>query len=187
MRKRLILITSLLCLIVNAGFAQKTTQPVATTVPFEVSQDGHIFLRVRVNDSSPVLFGLDSGFEQSAIITRQAKALNLKLYGESQVTGGGENTQEFFLTRDVSFALSGVKVNFKEVGVLSLDFPSPTPNEAIGGTLGYDFINRFAVEIDFSKSELSLYDRRTYRYHGTGSILPIAMLDNNPCIKATVT
>jgi len=44
-----------------------------------------------------------------------------------------------------------MKVNFKEVGVLSLDFPSPMPNETISGILGYDFIKRFAVEIDFSK------------------------------------
>ena len=100
-------------------------------------------LRVRVNDSSPVLFGLESGFEQSAITAKQAKALNLKVYGEAQVAGGGEDTQEFSLTRDISFELSGMKVNFKEVGVLSLDFPSPMPNETISGILGYDFINRF--------------------------------------------
>jgi len=34
-----------------------------------------------------VLFGLDSGFEQSAITAKQAKALNLKVYGEAQVAG----------------------------------------------------------------------------------------------------
>ena len=187
MRKRPTLITSILFLIVNAGFVQTRTQHDGRTIPLEVSRDGHIFLRVRVNDSAPVLFGLDSGFEQSAITAKQAKALNLKVYGEAQVAGGGENTEEFSLTRDVSFELSGVKVNFKEVGVLSLDFPSPTPNETISGILGYDFINRFAVEIDFSKKVMSLHNPRTYRYRGTGSILPIKMLDNNPCIKATVT
>ena len=57
-------------------------------IPFEMSDDGHIFLRVRANNSEPLLFGLDSGFEQSAITTKQAKALNLNLYGETQVTGG---------------------------------------------------------------------------------------------------
>jgi len=187
MRRRLILITCLLVLIVHPGFAQRRTQSGARTVPLEVSPDGHIFLRVRVNDSAPVLFGLDSGFEQSAITAKQAKALNLKVYAEGQVAGSGENTQEFSLTRNVSFELSGVKVNFREVGVLSLDFASPTPNETIGGILGYDFINRFAVEIDFSKNVMSLHSPRTYRYRGSGSILPIKMLDNNPCVEATVT
>jgi len=187
MRKRLILITCLLFLIVNAGFAQTKTQSKAKTVPLEVSQEGHIFLWVRVNDSAPVLFGLDSGFEQSALTAKQAKALNLKVYGEAQVAGGGENTQDFSLTRDVSFELSGVKVKFTEVGVLALDFPSPTPNETIGGILGYDFINRFAVEIDLSKKVMSLHNPATYRYRGSGTILPIKMVDNNPCIEATVT
>src|ERR1044071_373983 len=71
MRRRLILITCLLVLIVNAGFAQRRTQSGARTVPLEVSRDGHICLRVRVNVSAPVLLGLDSGFEQSAITAKQ--------------------------------------------------------------------------------------------------------------------
>ena len=187
MRKLLSLVTCLLFLVVTTGFAQTKTQHDVRTIPLEVSPEGHIFLRVRVNDSTPVLFGLDSGFEQTAITAKQAKALNLRVYGEGEVAGGGEKTEEFFLTRNVSFDLSGVKVKFKEVGVLSLNFPSPTPEETIGGILGYDFINRFAVEIDFSKKVMSLHNPRTYRYRGTGTILSIKMLDNNPCIEAIVT
>jgi hypothetical protein len=187
MQKRIPLITCLLLVIINAGFGQTRTQLNARTVPIQVSPDGHIFVQVRVNDSSPVLFGLDSGFEQSAITAKQAKALNLTVYGEAQVAGGGENTQEFSLTRNVSIELSGMKVNLKEVGVLSLDFPSPIPNETISGILGYDFMSRFAVEIDFSRKVMSLYDPKTYRYHRTGTILRIKMLDNNPCVEATVT
>src|SRR5215218_7853785 len=72
-------------------------------IPFEVSNDGHIFLHVRVNSSEPLLFGLDSGFEQSAISATTAKALSLKVYDDSQVIGGGEDTERFSFTKDVSF------------------------------------------------------------------------------------
>jgi hypothetical protein len=156
-------------------------------IPFEVSNDGHIFLHVRVNSSEPLVFGLDSGFEQSAISTTTAKALNLKLYGDSQVTGGGEDTERFSLTKDVSFDVSGVKFKLKEVGVLALDFASSAPNKPIAGILGYDFISRFVVEINFPNNFINLYNPRSYRYRGGGNILPIKMIDNYASIPVTVS
>jgi hypothetical protein len=156
-------------------------------IPFEMSDGGHIFLRVRANNSEPLLFGLDSGFEQSAITTKQAKALNLKLYGDTQVTGGGENTEDYSFAKDVSFDLPGVNFKLKEIGVLALDFPSPAPGEAIGGILGYDFISRFVVEINFANKVINLYKPQNYRYRGSGSILPVKMLDNYPSIPAIVS
>jgi hypothetical protein len=171
---------------INVGNAQTNNKNRAQTIPIKISDSGHIFLRVRVNDSQPLLFGLDSGFEQTAITTKQAKALNLKLYGESQATGVGENTEDFSFTKDVSFDLSDTKFKLKEIGVLALDFPSPVPNEAIAGILGYDFISRFVVEIDFAGKAVNLYNPRGYHYRGRGNILPIKMIDNYPSIQATV-
>ena len=43
-------------------------------IPFEISGGGHIFLRVRVNDSGPLWFGLDSGAESTLIRKEQAAA-----------------------------------------------------------------------------------------------------------------
>ena len=170
----------------NTVVAQSNSKNHAQKIPFEISDSGHIFLRVRVNNSEPLLFGLDNGFEQSAITTKQAKVLNLKLYGKTQTTGGGENTEDFSFTKDVSFDLSSVNFKLKEIGVLALNFPSPTPDEAIGGILGYDFISRFVVEINFTNKVINLYNPQSYRYRGRGNILPIKMLDNYPSIPATV-
>lgn len=175
---------SLICS--NAIVAQTSGKNRAQTIPIEISESGHVFLRVRVNNSEPLLFGLDSGFEQSAISAKQAKALNLKLYGEAQVTGGGENTEDISFTKNVAFDLSGVKFKLQEVGVLALDFPSSVPGETTGGMLGYDFISRFVVEIDFMNKVINLYNPRGYRYRGRANILPIKMLDNYPSIPATV-
>ena len=171
----------------NSVVAQSNDKKLPQTIPLEISSDGHIFLRVRINDSEPLLFGLDSGFEQSAITTKQAKALKLELYGETQVTGGGESTEDFSFIRDVSFDLSGVKFKLKEIGVLALDLPAPVPDETIGGILGYDFISRFVVELDFAHQVINLFNPREFRYRGRGSILSVKMLDNNPAVQATVT
>lgn len=156
-------------------------------IPLVFSDKGHMFLRVRVNNSQPLLFGLDSGFEQTAITMKQAKALSLKTFGETKAAGVGEGEADIAFARNVRFDLPSVNFQLKEIGVLALDFPSPVAGESIAGILGYDFISRFVVRINYSEKVLDLYHPRTYRYRGRGEILPIKMIDNYPAIPATVT
>ncbi len=158
----------------------------AVGVPLLFSAKGHMFVRVRVNDSAPLLFGLDSGFEQTAITTKQATALKLKTYGGAKTNGVGEGEADISFARNVSFDLSGVKFHLSEIGVLALDFPSPVADEPIAGILGYDFISQFVVSINYADNSMSLYSPRAYRYRERGDILPITMIDNYPTITATV-
>ncbi|HKP37636.1 MAG TPA: retropepsin-like aspartic protease [Pyrinomonadaceae bacterium] len=170
----------------HANSVDPSNSASAQSIPIEFSDKGHMFLRVRVNNSHPQLFGLDSGFEQTAITTRLAKALNLKLYGESKVTGVGEGDADIAFARNVRFELPGTSFQIKEVGALDLDFPSPIPGEPIAGILGYDFISRFVVKIDYVGKVMELHAPRGYRYRGSGSILTIRMIDNYPSVPATV-
>lgn len=158
----------------------------ALAIPLEFSDKGHIFVRVRVNNSEPMLFGLDSGFEQTAVTTKFAKTLKLKLFGDSKASGAGEREADIAFTRNVRFDLPGVGFQLREIGVLALDFQSPTPGESIAGILGYDFISRFVVKLNYDGKVLDLYAPRNFRYRGKGEILPIKMVDNYPSIHATV-
>lgn len=157
------------------------------SIPFEISEGGHIFMRVRVNGSGPLWFGLDSGAEQTLISQREADALKLKVRGGMQAAGGGEETVDFAVARNVSFNLEDAGFILKEVGVLPLEFSSPVSDEKVGGLLGYDFISRFVVEIDYAGRVIKLYDPRSYRYRGRGEIIPVRMLDNNPHIPLRVS
>lgn len=167
--------------------SQFTKGESALKIPFQITDGGHIFLNVRVNNNSvPLRFGLDSGAEQTLIGSKQAKALNLKLRGEMKAAGGGETEVDFSLTDNVSFDLPGVKFALKEVGVLPLEFAPPVAGESVGGILGYDFISRFVVEVDYAAHVINLYHPRKYRYRGNGQSISIKMLDNNPHISAKV-
>ena len=159
----------------------------AKAIPLVFSVKGHMFLRVRVNDSAPLLFGLDSGFEQTAITSKQAKTLSLKTYGDTKTTGVGEDEANVSFARNVRFHLPGVNFRLAEIGVLALDFPSPIPDEPIAGILGYDFFRQFVVSVNYVDHSIDVYSSRTFRYRGRGDILPIRMVDNNPSIPATVT
>ncbi len=155
-------------------------------IPFELSGGGHIFLRVRVNDSGPLWFGLDSGAESTLIRKEQAAALKLTLEGETQAAGGGEGTVEFSTARKVTFELPGLTLILPEVGVVPLQFPAPVAGESVGGILGYDFISRFVMEIDYAAQVINLHEPAKYNYRGRGEIIPVKMLDNNPYVQMRV-
>jgi hypothetical protein len=158
----------------------------AARIPFEINAGGHIFLRVRVNGSTPLLFGLDSGAEGTLVSAEQATALNLELEGETQAAGGGEGTVEFSTSRDVKLGLADVTVTLPEVGVIPLKIPSPVAGESVAGILGYEFMSMFVVEIDYAAQVINLHEPAGYRYRGRGEIIPIRMMDNNPYIPLTV-
>ena len=54
------------------------------------------------------------------------------------------------------------------------------------GILGYDFIRRFVVAIDFVKQELRLYDARSFKYDGPGESIPVTFSGNHPHVDAEV-
>jgi PDZ domain len=43
----------------------------------------------------------------------------------------------------------------------------------LGGLLGYDFLSRFVVEIDYEKKLLTLHDPKTWSYSGAGYAVPV--------------
>lgn len=154
-------------------------------VPFEITDGGHVLVRVSVNGSEPLWFGVDTGNEQTLISQRQAAALNLKLRPEGQAEGSGESPVDFALVKNVSFNLSGVKFVLGEIGVLPLELSSAS-GPAIVGLLGYDFISRFVVEVDYETKIMTLHRPRGYRYRGKGESIPVRMMDNNPHVRVSV-
>jgi hypothetical protein len=54
------------------------------------------------------------------------------------------------------------------------------------GILGYDFIARYVVAIDYARSELSLYDHDRFHYDGPGTSVPVTLINRFPHIDADV-
>lgn len=158
----------------------------SSKIPFELTDGGHVLVRASVNGSEPLWFGVDSGNEQTLINQRQATALHLKFQSAGQAAGSGESEVDFALAKNVSFNLSGVKFVLGEIGVLPLELSSASGPKIVG-LLGYDFISRFVVEVDYEARVMTLHRPRGYRYHGRGEIIPVRMMDNNPHVRARVT
>ncbi len=171
----------------SLGIAQETNKPVssadlqfasgqsASRIPFE-RVGNFVYLRARVNDSEPLWFLLDTGATASYFDVERAKALGL----------GQDNF------------IKGVSLNFPGVKLLNQKF-SPQRlgfwiynGHAADGLLGYDFISRFVVEIDYVNNTISLHEPNSYKYSGSGEVVPLALLEDDsggkvPLVKVKIT
>src|SRR6266852_3288879 len=135
----------------------------ARRIPFEFVGN-HIYLRARVNDSEPLWFLLDSGASASYLDVQRVKSLGLMGQGNS--------------VKIVSISFPGVRLLSQNFSIRSLGF-SAYDGHTIDGMLGYDFINRLVVEIDYVSRTVNLYGPQNYKYSGSGEIIPLIMLEDD--------
>lgn len=135
----------------------------ARRIPFEFVGN-HIYLRARVNDSEPLWFLLDSGAAASYLDGQRVKSLGLGDQGKSVMSA--------------AISLPGVRLLNQNFSVRSLGF-SAYDGHTIDGMLGYDFINRLVIEIDYVGRTMNLYEPHNYKYSGSGEIIPLTMLEDD--------
>lgn len=176
----------LLLQIVLYGDAQKLDRPAspsdlqfasgqsARRIPFEFVGN-HIYLRARVNDSKPLWLLLDTGATASYFDVQEARALGLGVQGEGI---------------KVAISLPGVSLRNQIFSVQPLGFWI-YDGHAVDGMLGYDFISRFVVEIDYVNRTVNLYAPQSYEYLGSGTVIPLVMLEDDsggkvPLVRARI-
>jgi Aspartyl protease len=179
----------------------------ALKIPFKL-YNNHIYTRVRVNNSKPLWFLIDTG-AGNIINARNAKTIGLKLTPVGQTTGVGESSVDVSLAENISFALPSATYREQKVAVLSLESVEDCANEIavdlegqivlrkqplkgterqpIDGVLGDDFFKNFVVEIDYSAQFINLYDPQGYNYSGRGTAIPIELTDNHIYLRALLT
>jgi len=148
----------------------------ASRIPFEFVSN-HIYLRASVNNSEPLWFLLDTGATASYFDAEKAKVLGL---------AGQDNT-----IKDVSLSLLGVKLLNQNFSILRLGFWT-YDGHAVDGLLGHDFISRFVVEIDYVNKTVGLHEPNSYKYSGSGEIVPLILLEDDsggkvPLVRVKIT
>jgi predicted aspartyl protease len=142
----------------------------ALKIPLEIDNN-IILMRVRVNNSTPLKFIFDTGASHSVINSQRAAELGLKTQGQASGNATGGTVQGSFV-KGVSLSVPGAEVSNQLIASL----PLPTiPGFEFDGTIGYDFINQFVVEIDYQNKIMNLYSPRTYAYSGRGEVIPLLL------------
>ena len=177
----------LMFLTFSSGNAQESSKTVSTAdlqfasgqnasrIPFE-RVGNFIYLRARLNDSEPLWFLLDSGATASYFDVERAKALGL---GRDDFAKG------------VSLDFPGVKLLDQKFLPQRLGFGIYN-GQAVDGLLGYDFISRFVVEIDYVNNTVTLHEPNSYKYSGSGEVVPLTLLEDDsggkvPLVQVRIT
>jgi Aspartyl protease/PDZ domain len=156
------------------------------TIPFEL-YGNQVFVRVRVNNSEPLWFVVDSG--ASGWVVDRAHAVRLGLHFDSivQGTGAGSGTTDVALIKDVTFSLTGITIPVPLIGAIDMSNNKSQVGRDIEGLVGYDLFQNYVVEIDYESKVIRLFDPKTYRYSGGGEIIPITLEDDEPHVTAEIT
>jgi hypothetical protein len=155
----------------------------AENVPFEYIME-HLFIPVNVGGKER-LWIFDTGAGVSVIDSAFAVSLGLKLEGNIVGQGSG-GTKSFSFVKMPPFSVKGIQ--FDEQTVATLDFQkmlSMTGWEATG-ILGYDFISRFVIKVDYANRTMSFYDPKSFVYRGDGKILETALKNRHLIVPVTI-
>ena len=94
----------------------------AVTIPFELV-NRHVVIQVRVNNSRPLSFVLDTGDKFAIIDLERAKELGLTLQGELRAGGPGSERPTGAFVRDSTFTIPGLAGFSQPVNIALLSGP----------------------------------------------------------------
>jgi hypothetical protein len=186
-RALLILIAeALLFYFASIAIAQGATeQPIE--IPFRLVENV-VWLEVRVNNSRPLNFMLDTAASTDAVNRRVAEELNLPLVeiGPRANVGAGDGVTRIAFAPNVQIGLGDATYVNSRVGAIPLDIVSRAFGEPFDGALGYDLLRRWVVTIDYQQHKLVLHSNDAFEYEGSGRTIPLRLSSGVPIATGTL-
>jgi hypothetical protein len=169
--------------VVVTCFGGTDTLATPLSIPFELVSNT-ILIRVGINGSAPTWFVLDSGASACVVDSALAAKLGLKAEGEKQGTGAGKGTVKISFLKALTYNLPGVDVPIDESYVIDLSGQPALLGRDVGGILGYSFLSRYVVDVDFDARVLTIY--APDQYQAKSESIPFRLVKHTPYIHAKV-
>src|SRR5436309_2652452 len=143
-------------------------------IPFRLVENV-VWLQVRVNNSRPLNFILDTAAATDAVNMRVAEELHLPLFAmrTRANVGAGDGLTRTAFAPNVQISLSDTNYENPRVGAVPLDSVSRSFGEPFDGALGYDLLSRWVVTIDYQQHKLVLHSNEAFEYKGSGRTIPL--------------
>ncbi|MDH4156226.1 MAG: retroviral-like aspartic protease family protein [candidate division Zixibacteria bacterium] len=152
-------------------------------IPVDYSS-GHLRLTATVNGSRKTRFILDSGTSVNILDKADFEGLNLPAVGTIPTKGLG-GYDEIQLVRCDSVAVGDLTLYGQVAGLLdlsALDNPPASGGQA-GGLLGYDFLSRFPLMIDYRNSILTVFNPDGFNPPDSGVEIPFRLVMQIPTVR----
>ena len=152
-------------------------------LPFELAPGSLIVTTGTVAGTSLSMI-VDSGAESTVLNSTRLDQLHLHATGRFGIGAGGGDTVAGYVPH-VTFDLAGAKLRDLTVAAIDFTVLEAVFGRRIDGILGYDFLSRFVVEIDYAHDVMRLHDRSRYAHAG-GAAIPITLEGSTPWVDASI-
>lgn len=148
--------------------------------------DGHIRIVASVNGGTRAYFILDTGSSATILNRSFADALGMQEAGELQARGmGGYESVTLYSTDSVN--IGGLVLFDLVVGSLDLSaLAGGTDSLPFGGIIGYDFMSRFPMLLDYQMQTVTVYSPSDFVPDTGGIARDIRLTLLAPTVEATV-
>lgn len=128
-------------------------------------------VEVRINESAPAWFIVDSGASHTVFDPKFATELGLKVESAPPTTGTGAGEVTKSHAEPVVIMMNEVKLNVPEPWVIDLS-KAPLP-AAVRGLVGAELFKNFVVRMDPVQSTFTVFDADAYRHEAGGASIPL--------------
>jgi hypothetical protein len=166
----------------RTGAAENPAITNSVVIPILFQRD-HTMVKVKVNQSDPLLFMLDTGYAINMISPEQASALQLKQRGKITIIGvAGEEPADMFEGPTFDFG-NGFTYASRRIAAL----PSQSRQRVRrDGILGAGFYRRFVVEVDHRAKSMTLREPKDFQYNGSTEVVPLRFPKSTPVVRASI-
>lgn len=173
---RKILYITLLSLLASSADAQEIlSQPDAqliTKFPFKQYSGGVMVIRARYGNIPDTLnFILDTGSGGISLDSMTCEEFQIPLVATDTTITGIAGVRKVSFTFNQKLLLPGLTVENLNFHVNDYSVLSSVYGEKVDGIIGYSFLSRYIVGIDFDSSMISVYSPGNFKYPSFGTVL----------------
>lgn len=158
----------------------------SVSIPFQF-EAGHIYISAKINNSKIVTFLLDSGASKNIFHSKTFDSLNLPVVGTMHAMGvSGYN--EVNLVKTDSINIGGLLMLNQIAGAMDISQSMPRFNsmKEFGGILGFDFLSRLPLKIDYKNRIITVYNPDNFTPPSDGSVIDFDYTMNVPTINCEI-
>ncbi len=170
-------LTKTICLLLLCGklFAQQNDYPPAkllTSFKFEQLTGGIIILRATLNNLPDTLnFVLDTGSGGISLDTLTALYYQLPIEPSDRTVRGIGGIKPIHYYKNGTLHFPGLDVDKLDFHINDYEILTSVYGMRIDGIIGYSFLRRYIVALDYDKQVMSIYTPGTFKYPKNGSFL----------------
>jgi hypothetical protein len=151
-----------------------TSGNAAPNIPIEVVADGLVFVQATVNGHRG-WFIVDNGAQGFTVDREFAREIALENGQQTTAKGGGANTIQAQIFRDVQIGLPGFDLTHRNLVAIDLKALEPAVGHPVDGIIGSRLFDDFVVKVNYERGLLGIYDPKDYHPSAAETALPVRL------------